>query len=800
MKRICLLTIGITLFSLLGFAQTGTVKGRVMDAETELPVEFMSVYVAGTGYSTSTDTAGYFSLTAPAGEVEISFSSIDYSTYKEKVQVPAGGEVELTPRLKTNVIDIGVVVKTESKYEKPLEKVTVSLEVIKPGLLQSKNSTSVDNILSQVPGITIVDAEPQIRASSGYSFGAGSRVMVLVDDMPLLSGDAGRPSWGFLPIENLNQIEIIKGASSVLYGSSALSGVINFRTEFPKEIPQTKIITFAGIMNLPKSGNWTPGNPPVQAGLSFLHSRRIKNLDLVIGANLLGERGFVGPAALLPGDPLDSIPPGNFGHRERLTFNLRYRIPKVEGLSVGLNGNVMYSQSAATFMWANDSTGIFRGLPGTTTTTLQTTANLDPYVTYIGKHGSTYNLRTRWFYQDNNNDNNQGNSNTVLFGEFQYSKVFRGPNELTRKFLRNFSITTGVMFSQVFGAAQLYTGNGSGRSTQTNLAGYLQLENRFWERLTVNVGVRYEFYKMGDITGSRPVVRGGINVQAAKGTFIRASFGQGYRFPTIAERFIKTSVGPATIFSNPTIREETSWSAEIGIKQGFKAGESFKGFIDVAGYWQQYKDYIEFTAGFFGGPQNTYSNFGFRSLNTGPARVVGVDLSVFLTGQITKDFSVNLLAGYNYSLPEALNPDYIYAYDSLNIARTFKNTSSSYVIDSNFDSRILKYRFEHTAKLDVEFVYKWLSVGTSFRYNSAMKNIDAAFFALEQIGFLHGLTSFRAKHTQGDYVFDARIAAQVNKIVKVSFIVNNIANRIYSLRPLAVEGPRSFVVQCAVQF
>src|SRR5690606_38473993 len=134
-------------------------------------------------------------------------------------------------------------VKTEGKYEKNIEEVTVTLEVVKPSLIQNKDNTSVEQTLQQVPGLTIVDKEPQIRAGSGYSFGAGSRVLVMVDDIPLLSGDAGRPSWGFVPLENIEQIEIIKGASSVLYGSSALNGVINVRTAYPKDKPLTKITT-----------------------------------------------------------------------------------------------------------------------------------------------------------------------------------------------------------------------------------------------------------------------------------------------------------------------------------------------------------------------------------------------------------------------------------------------------------------------------------------------------------------------------------------------------------------------------
>ena len=60
--------------------------------------------------------------------------------------------------------------------------------------------------------------------------------MVLVDDMPLISGDAGQVQWKLIATENINQVEVIKGASSALYGSSALNGVINIRTAFPSQV------------------------------------------------------------------------------------------------------------------------------------------------------------------------------------------------------------------------------------------------------------------------------------------------------------------------------------------------------------------------------------------------------------------------------------------------------------------------------------------------------------------------------------------------------------------------------------
>ena len=149
------------------------------------------------------------------------------------------------------VLDMAVV--SAGRFEQSVAEVTVSLEILQPALVESKATTSLESALEQVPGVSMVDGEPQIRSGSGFSYGAGSRVMVMVDDLPVLSGDAGRPSWGFLPLENLEQIEVIKGASSVLYGSAALSGVINIRTRFPDARPLTRVSVQHGVYSDPRS-------------------------------------------------------------------------------------------------------------------------------------------------------------------------------------------------------------------------------------------------------------------------------------------------------------------------------------------------------------------------------------------------------------------------------------------------------------------------------------------------------------------------------------------------------------------
>ena len=66
-------------------------------------------------------------------------------------------------------------------------------------------------ILEKTSGISILDGQPSIRGGSGFSYGVGSRVLMLVDDLPMISADAGDIKWNYMPVENLNQIEVIKG-------------------------------------------------------------------------------------------------------------------------------------------------------------------------------------------------------------------------------------------------------------------------------------------------------------------------------------------------------------------------------------------------------------------------------------------------------------------------------------------------------------------------------------------------------------------------------------------------------------
>ena len=133
------------------------------------------------------------------------------------------------------------------KYEyilwlgKKLKEVTVSVDVINARIIENKNCVTLKDVLRNAPGVQITDGQLNIRAGSGWTYGAGSRVLVMIDDMPLLSADQGEVLFNMVPLENVEQVEIIKGASSALYGSSALNGIVNVRSKMPGLKPETKV-------------------------------------------------------------------------------------------------------------------------------------------------------------------------------------------------------------------------------------------------------------------------------------------------------------------------------------------------------------------------------------------------------------------------------------------------------------------------------------------------------------------------------------------------------------------------------
>ena len=147
--------------------------------------------------------------------------------------------------------------------------------------------------------------------------------------------------------------------------------------------------------------------------------------------------------------------------------------------------------------------------------------------------------------------------------------------------------------------------------------------------------------------------------------------------------------------------------------------------------------------------------------------------------------------------PISLEPDKVYEVLDEPVFIDGEYIDSLTYTNSSSDPTILKYRYRHIAKTDIELTYKKLSLGNSLRYNDFMKNIDKIFTeeALEIIG-ISGINEARKKFKSGDFIIDVRLGYQLNNTVKFGFVINNLLNQEYMTRPATMMPPRTFAFQC----
>lgn len=747
------------------FSQKGTVQGTVKDAaNSEL---LYSVTVRTGSLGTITDFEGFYHLSLPVGDYDLEFSYVGYATQTIRVKVENGQVQTLDILLSEEATLLQTATVTSGKFEKSLGEVTVSLEVIKPQLLESTNTVTLDQVLEKVPGVTIIDGQANIRGGSGFSYGAGSRVLLLVDDIPMLQADAGFPNWNDLPVENIEQIEVVKGAASALYGSSALNGIINVRTSFAKNQPEFKASLFHTVFDTPRDPDkkWWSRSPYATGG-SMTYKRRFDRLDLVMSGFAVRDQSYL---------------ERNFSDFRRMTMGVRFR--PTDNLNIGFNSNFNSGENRNFFFWLNPNEGALMGTRSAYSGNQRLRFNIDPYVTYFDPAGNRHKLLGRYYNVDNNAINNQSNASQLYYGEYQFQRQFAGIQLVT---------SAGVVVSGTNVEAELY---GDTSYQSFNLAGYLQFDQKLFDRLNLSAGFRYEsnrlfnpgytyFNGFENVTikptndkESKPVFRLGANYQVTEFTFLRASWGQGYRYPTIAEKYIFTTFGGVPISPNPALQSETGWSTEIGVKQGFRLW-NFEGFLDVAAFWSEYADMMEFTF------VDIFPN-GFQSQNVGGTIIKGLEFTVAGRGKLF-GLPTTLLTGFTLIDPKFKE------FDPTPIPFGEIGTEGQQnAQSSSVDFNVLKYRNRNTFKFDLESTYKKWSLGVAMFAASAMENIDPIF----EIIVVPGLKGYREENDGSYFNTGLRLGYRIRENAGVSFLVDNLFNQEYSARPGMIEMPRNFSIR-----
>lgn len=850
------------LFSSNIFAQNAKIEGVIKDEKGEGLIQANVIIDAAKGQATVSDFDGNYELSVPAGTYLVTYRYIGKEDVVAKVTLKEGDIITKNITLKEKERLMDQVVVTGSKYGKKLSEETISMDVLNNTTLNNQNITDLSNGMQKVPGVTIADGQANIRGGSGWSYGAGTRVSVLYDDLPVTTADADDAKWSMIPMENVDQVEIIKGAASALYGSGALNGVINARMAYAKDKPVTKVTTYVGFYDDPtktRALKWWSGVPQWQAGINLADRRKIGQWDVVFGAAYNNDRGYLSagqiPVTHVTATGKDSVvipgaESGAGGQDGRLNAKVRYRFKnKLEGLNVGLNLLGYWSWGTTFFLWDSIGSLGYRPFPGTVTKYSNGRYIIDPFINYFDKKGNNIAFKYRLLNSSNINSTGQGSIANRHILDLSYSRPFEVSKKISLTFLGGIGgridkvrppsnpndTFTGINRQNIIDSIgyipnpYLYGDKGH---DAYNASVYAQVDAKFFNRLTVSVGARWEYFNVDGVNSLKdltyPLFRLGVNYQAAKATYIRGSFGQGFRYPSIAERFVTTSLGPINIYANPNLKPEKGYSAEIGLKQGFELGKKsgWVGFADLAGFLNQYENMMEFTFGQFGAPPLTIENLfgaGFASQNIGKARILGAEILLGVEGKF-KGITLNLAAGYTFIDARSLNWDerlvlfnqagdtikagFSDAYNQANATPKIDaaNGEFSYAMTTSSTKNFLKYRPQHQFKLIFNIDHKYFDFNIDYQYIGFQQSIDYSFISpfFQLFKPFRGLANYRADQvangSKGNNIVNVGIGFKPVEKFKVQFIIKNLLNEEWMTRPGQFQAPRNYTLQLSYKF
>ncbi|MCP4123094.1 MAG: TonB-dependent receptor [Bacteroidetes bacterium] len=763
------ITLFLTLATCLSFAQDkGTLTGTVMDADSKESLIGVNISTPD-GQGTTTDFDGLFTITLPAGSHDLTFSYIGYETVIKTVALTSGTNPPMDVEMGFESIEFDEVVVSGSRYAKRVSEEVISIEVIKPSLADNTAAIKLDDLAKRVTGLSVADGQASIRAGSGWSYSIGSRVNIVLDGQSLLTPDRSSIKWRYIPMENVGQIEVLKGASSVLYGSSAMNGTIHLQSIKPSSTPETKFVSYVEMLDQYRNDDYNWYNARVTTGGYLTRSHKVSDhFEYVVGLNANYQQ-----------QPY-------YGYNDyhiRANLNTKWTSKKDAKSSWGFKLNYTYYLENEFIFWEGpDELALF---PDSDVGYKYHSFNVDPFYIRYDKKDNKHLIQSRIFYYDPEADRNGGFSNI----EYQFSK----------RFDKGWNVIAGAGQDLII----FNSSNLGGLNYGFKWAAFGQVDKK-WEKISLTGGMRSEFFKIKDITGVAyataieksdgtiqelpiPLMRFGLNYHPRKNSFLRFNIGQAFRLPSLTEYFIDYKFSGISILANPNLRPEYGWTAELGFKQNWQTKKVYRGTLDAAFFWQEYKDLIEFQPALVG-------VIALVPTNLPTARIAGYEASI--KQSINKgQHRLNLDVGYTYAFPVELSG--VEGVEMRNVGTYLKNLFRyagpvKNVPESFRTSALLKYRNRHLVNLVFEYENDVFIFGLYGRYYSIIENGDFEFDS-DVFSFIPGITDYwTAKFPEGDFVADLTAGVKFLEKHSISLTVKNFTNREYTLRLGKIEAPRSW--------
>jgi vitamin B12 transporter len=447
------------------------------------------------------------------------------------------------------------VVVSPTKTPIPTSHVTSAVEVITEEDLKRQKFKTVVDALRLSQGLAVFSSGgPGTEASVRIRGGSPAQTLVLIDGAIVNSATTGAYNFANLTIDNIERIEILRGAQSMLWGSDAMGGVINIVTKRGTGIPQASgFFEYGSFLSIREGGQVTGQKGPVDFSLS------------------LSRWDFTGFSAT------------NYrrGAFERDAYR-NWQASSKLGVLLPHDGRLEFA-----FRWLNSDVHLDNV---TTPTDVFGSKTRDQELVYSGSYEQAI---TSWWSQKLTLAREEDQS-FFFPGILQRNVVtgavntpFGGPNEIRTVSNRieaqhNFQIGKPLLLT---GGYQLRDQQGENDTGLANKiirsnAGFGQAQLNAWDRLLATAGVRYDSYNVFGSATTYRLTAGYLLTET--GTKVRTSYGTGFRAPSINELFFPG-------FGNPNLGPEKSQSFDVGVDQSFLDDRVR---LSAGYFWNNYRDLI----------------------------------------------------------------------------------------------------------------------------------------------------------------------------------------------------------------
>lgn len=596
---------------------SGEIHGQVFDAETNEALPGANVQVLGTLLGASADINGKFAIKKLApGFYTLRVTFIGYQLGRATLYLTEGATARVEFRLQPTLLEMSQVIVTASRQAEDIQTAVVSVSALSSESALRRNPLRIDAALESIPGVSLVGENVNVRNSTGYTRGLGSRVLILLDGIPALPSDFGNMNWDILPVTDFERIEVIKGPASALYGSFALGGVINVITKTPTPQARFSIRTSAGIYDDPheRAWHWT------ERMLNF------NRTDLSYAQQLgkLGVRASLGRH--------ESTGDRENRHFQRWNGTMKLNYNFSERSELTLFGAYARDRRGE-FVWALLDSPFVVPLAFK-----DYRLALDAYTFYM-----QYRLRANdWLefkWRASMVRQLTGNQFKVE-GDFEPAQGPGADFNIRAQLDSAMSFTVGLEYRYDYAEQRQI-----GRHFAYTLSPYLQQVWQMHPNVRFTFGLRYDHHYLlpGDsiqiktvynpsksrfetVTVRNPLWRGveeqylnpqvGLSYSLSRATVLHGAFGRGIRIPVLGERFLQFDQ-PIPFRPNTEIQTERSLAYELGWRQRLWAFGDF----EAVAFYNRYDNLIE--------PVFVASGTSFYAtlVNIREAKIPGVEVS-----------------------------------------------------------------------------------------------------------------------------------------------------------------------------